>query len=760
MIKQKIHPNTVARTVNSIAPRESSTCGVCSLDLMKDDTVDKVVGRLLENRYMTFFNCHIVDYLIVRHGTDIDKDKLDAYNKDFKEFCTRSVFEVPCSAFGPKPKDGEALGFKVTKQMSESLQRSYRSSTRDSSFSESEWPDFVTKSSINLDLSLDDTLSVLGKVAEALNMSVCNIVFLKASKGSRCVELTCSAPKFLMSTVKPHLDMKALQDTESTSKISTNFISLEDEGIYVLCGPPGKPYSSKVTHTSISIYWKKPEYQGFHPLRYYYVYYRLVSNPREEWIKIRTIDSKEEIDLCNLCPCKGSFAFIVQAVSDIGAGMKSEESDPMSLLDDPFFQRGNGSDNDCRDLSMVCCELGKPTAINITHESVELQWIKPDMHHNCFISYTILYHTANDPPDVWIEQETVTVPTGPENIMHCIVSHLSEKTEYIFKIRLTSIVGTDLESDVSDPITTRMIVPSKPGKPQPLNVSHDSIELEWIRPERGVHNVFAYCVFFCKDIDLPDQWTEEKTMTSVNRICISQLSDNCTYYFKVQPVYEGSESFESDISEPIRTKMLWPSKPGKPTATSITHNSIELEWSKPDEGAHNVSSYIVFCHSSKQHSNRCKTHKTTDERALLRYLSEKTMYSFKVQPVCEAGVGPKSVVSEPIKTKEIIPGKPGTPEAMDITHNSIKLKWTKPECGAHNVISYVILYQPTEDPTDNWMEQETTELVKSVLHLSEKTSYCFKIRPKCESGYGLKAISVNPLQQRLKHPASLESLEL
>ena len=34
-------------------------------------------------------------------------------------------------------------------------------------------------------------------------------------------------------------------------------------------------------------------------------------------------------------------------------------------------------------------------------------------------------------------------------------------------------------------------------------------------------------------------------------------------------------------------------KPGKPEATAITHNSINLEWSKPQCGSKNVRSYTL-----------------------------------------------------------------------------------------------------------------------------------------------------------------------
>ena len=60
--------------------------------------------------------------------------------------------------------------------------------------------------------------------------------------------------------------------------------------------------------------------------------------------------------------------------------------------------------------------------------------------------------------------------------------------------------------------------------------------------------------------------------------------------FQVQPECEGGVGIESDISDPVMTYMIVPSKPGKPRALKVTHDSIQLEWTKLEYGAHNITS--------------------------------------------------------------------------------------------------------------------------------------------------------------------------
>ena len=77
----------------------------------------------------------------------------------------------------------------------------------------------------------------------------------------------------------------------------------------------------------------------------------------------------------------------------------------------------------------------------------------------------------------------------------------------------------------------RMIVPSKSGQPKALEVTHNSIELEWTKPEQGAHNVTSYTVFFCTISESSDNQWKVKAETVNEVVAISQLSEKTTYFF-------------------------------------------------------------------------------------------------------------------------------------------------------------------------------------------------------------------------------------
>ena len=91
---------------------------------------------------------------------------------------------------------------------------------------------------------------------------------------------------------------------------------------------------------------------------------------------------------------------------------------------------------------------GKPHATNVTHNSLVLSWEKPQYGADSVQSYTITYHTKDDPPGRWITR----IATQQE---HAELTNLAAKTTYLFKVRAESASGASGPySETSDPIET------------------------------------------------------------------------------------------------------------------------------------------------------------------------------------------------------------------------------------------------------------------------------------------------------------------
>ena len=396
----------------------------------------------------------------------------------------------------------------------------------------------VKKSSKTLGLSLHDTFTIQRRIAKELGIeNIGSLVFLGANKG--CIELKFSVPNVLLDRVKQQHNANSLTELPGLT-------TLETEGINILCGPPGKPYAIAVTSSSINLQWSKPEYQGSHPIQHYCVLYKSLHGPLAKWRVIQSKALDETLEIRRLSQHDMPFIFKVQAVNNIGAGVLSEDSDPIDLTRQSLMISEN-----------IPCKPdkpGRPKAITITDNSIQLEWTKPENGVEIITSYTILYRSQfNDPPNHWTE---IRAASTKERV---VVSQLSENTTYLFQVLPECEDGVGLESDVSNPITTKMIIPSKPGKPQVINATHYSIQLEWTKPKEGSHNISSYTILYRSASDPSGQWILWKTEVAEEKATLTQLSEKTEYYFKVMPRYKEGFGIESDISEPIFTRA---SKPG------------------------------------------------------------------------------------------------------------------------------------------------------------------------------------------------------
>ena len=70
----------------------------CFQRLESADTIPKIF--LVLKDYFSFFNYHIIEYIIKALGTAEDKAKLQKYKEDFNQYAKRRIFECP-PEFGP-----------------------------------------------------------------------------------------------------------------------------------------------------------------------------------------------------------------------------------------------------------------------------------------------------------------------------------------------------------------------------------------------------------------------------------------------------------------------------------------------------------------------------------------------------------------------------------------------------------------------------------------------------------------------------------
>ena len=470
---------------------------------------------------------------------------------------------------------------------------------------------------------------------------------------------------------------------------------------------PGKPLAADhdVTHNSIQLKWNKPMH-GADCVQSYNVQYRRFQF--DEWSSQST--TQESILLTDLLPNK-SYHFQVQAVCSDGT----------------LSQAGECSDQ----IQTRLPSPGKPRADSITHNSLHLIWDMPEKAENFVKSYTIFYRSDSDEHEKWTKISHDSASSSYD-------FHNFTPNTYYFKVRAETTTVCSLPSEISDPIVT--ILPTL-DRPKIINLTHDSVELSWTKPGHvGADDGVKYTVFYQYR---NSQWVPNPDTTD-RFIKITDLLPGRTYYFKVKVKTAIGSSGESDISE----VMLPTDQPGKPWITRRTHNSIQVQWSKPREGAETVKSYTIVYytdHSDQKYSSTI----VPQEYFSLPSLEPNTFYYFKVQAVNDGGISPESELSDPIET--LIP-PPGKPRAINQTQTSIELEWDSPTVGTASVCSYTILYCSTDNTWNRYGKTPTSLNHYIVTGLFPKTPYRFKVRAETASTLSSQESKVSEPVETLMPP--------
>jgi hypothetical protein len=481
-----------------------------------------------------------------------------------------------------------------------------------------------------------------------------------------------------------------------------------------LPGKPGTPKLLKSSCNNLKIQWTKPaEYADC--ITFYTVYYRLTKDSTDNWNNKSTSTPQEFLTIDGLT-AKSSYVFKVVANNEDGKGSESEISKPIETN------------------SIGPGEPGKPRAVCSSHNSITLEWSKPTSNPK-HVKYTVSYREASS--ENWYAKRNATVKERME------VKNLSPRTTYFFKVCAVSRETEGPESEISEPIVTKTLAPSKPTKVQIRNVTSNSVQLKWSKPTSNSHLVASYKVY-CQ-CELNQQWEEKCTVDrEAKHIEIPDLTPSSRYSFIISAITDDGLESKSDPSD-IQMKAIIPGKPGKPVASKVTPQTVQLEWSQPEGDNQHIQSYTVqykICQSDHPEQWKKTKSNSARENYSIKDLNPKTTYCFKVYAESTGGTGPPSDISDPITTESVIPGKPGKPYSHEVTFNTVKLRWEKPSQDPRYAKQYKIYYQPHSNPMNSEWEiyspnpSESRTMCAEISGLKSKTRYVFKICAGNENIFG------------------------
>ncbi|XP_048786012.1 tenascin-X isoform X8 [Lagopus muta] len=316
--------------------------------------------------------------------------------------------------------------------------------------------------------------------------------------------------------------------------------------------------------------------------------------------------------------------------------------------------------------------LGEVTASHVSPDSVQLEWSVPE---GSFDSFTVQYKDAQGQPQV------VPVDGGSRSVS---VPGLSPSRRY--KFNLYGVWGRKRLGPIStDAVTAAEEVEEQPP-PQPrlgeLTASHvspNSVQLEWSVPE-GTFDSFTV-----QYVDVQGQPQELHLDSGSRTVTVPGLLPSHPYKFNLYGLWGqtrlGPISTDTiTAAAPAAEETPSPPRLGEVTASHVSPDSVQLEWSVP-EGS--FDSFTVQ-YKDAQGQPQVVPVDGGSRSVSVPGLSPSRRYKFNLYGVWgRKRLGPISTdavtAAAPAAEQPPSPPRLGEVTASHVSPNSVQLEWSVPE---------------------------------------------------------------------------------
>uniref|UniRef100_H2YLF2 Titin n=1 Tax=Ciona savignyi TaxID=51511 RepID=H2YLF2_CIOSA len=450
--------------------------------------------------------------------------------------------------------------------------------------------------------------------------------------------------------------------------------------------PPRDVHVTRVNRTSVTLEWRRPEYDGGSKITGYII--EKADVPSGRWMKCnfnKVIDQTFEAD--GLIEGK-SYEFRVIAQNAAGSVSKPSDSTGSVTARDEVEPASVDVDAQYRDV--VCVKAGEAFTLK-TYVSGKTSQFHGEKDGNEFES---------GPRVSILTTETTSNVTVKD-------AHRADSGTYTIKVH-------NLAGDRSIGINVRVL--DTPGMCELVTVSGITAEkcnLAWQSPTlNGGAKVTGYSIEKRETSRLA--WTVVVHGTEFNQHKVTGLINGNEYVFRVR----AENKF--GLGEPVETNpvvaknpFVVADAPGVPEVSNIMKNSCTVMWTRPEsDGGAEITGYIV----ERREKNSARWHRVnrrlvSDLRLRVTDLREGSEQEFRIYAENRAGVGQASESSGFVTMTDplYVPEAPGIPRVTDSTKSSVSLRWSKPMYdGGADIIGYSLEYaEVAEKDEDGEFDEES-----------------------------------------------------
>lgn len=335
--------------------------------------------------------------------------------------------------------------------------------------------------------------------------------------------------------------------------------------------PEGPLVVEEVKSDQVTIKWRKPRDSGGQDIDGYVIEKMNLETGR--WVPAGECGPKEEMfTVKNLMKGK-KYKFRVRAKNREGESDALETNNVLNVGEEPTIGK-------CPSKVTVGQGATAKVKIHFNGDPTEFKVINMDTGEE--VSETGAGGVGKAKYTVFDDYLTVTVPDS------------NKKDAGRYKVVLKNKIG-------STEATFDLDVTGPPGPPQgPLeigDVSENSATISWRPPADDNGDKVTHYIVERRDISQgEDAWIEVTANCKDTNFNVTGLTKDNAYEFRVMAVNENGQSKPLVSDKSVVAKLPYdpPSPPGKPEATPVSEDSVQLEWEKPkSDGGSRITGYFI-----------------------------------------------------------------------------------------------------------------------------------------------------------------------
>jgi titin len=350
-----------------------------------------------------------------------------------------------------------------------------------------------------------------------------------------------------------------------------------------------------------------------------------------------------------------------------------------------------------------------------THSSIALTWEPPKDNGAPVESFTVQQRLSDS---------TAWTAVGTTAANAIAATKLEPATSYVFRVIAKNSAGASLPGLDSQPITTAPGPPGAAGMPRAVAVSPTSLSIEWNEATDHGSAIQSYSVEYSLADQPGSEWVKVTDCSTTTLTC-PQLRPLCGYAFRVTASNAIGVGATGPSSQTIYTEAAAPAKPAAPCMTSVTANSLAIQWDAPDDNNTAITGYrverrdpgaadwVVVSPFQAQTDLSCSD------------LKPASSYMFRVTAVSAAGESEVSDSSDRMQTRAAPPSRPFPPTLLqEPLSTALNIGWAEPNDNGSPITSYRCELQM---PSGWVVIYEGTSLTANAEGLAPATEYVCRV---------------------------------